>query len=55
MGRYVGNKDALRLIIEETSIKISHFCLVKIVKYRLVFQKKKTLLKNNTSALFPAR
>lgn len=45
MGGYVWNKDALRLIIEEI-----------IVKYRLVYQKKKTLsLKNNTSALFPAR
>ena len=56
MTECVGNKDALRLIIEETSIKISHFCLVKLVKYRLVYQKKKTLsTKNNTSALFPAR
>ena len=45
MGGYVWKKDALRLIIEET-----------IVKSRLVYQKKKTLsLKNNTSALFPAR
>ena len=45
MGGYVWNKDPSRLIIEEI-----------IVKYRLVDQKKKTLsLKNNTSALFPAR